>query len=134
MYKIMSGRARVCQVYPEMLARAILRGIKQELKHGGILAMEYQDLLVARADEEDRYDYDGHFVDDMLGQVLNTKLVTEAGNEEMATYFAHDACEEKTFEECWQVTGKAPIGADGSISVKGTLLEMQSPGRAHLVG
>ena len=42
--QVMSGRARACQVCPEMLVRAILGGVKQELKHSGSLAIVYQDL------------------------------------------------------------------------------------------
>lgn len=108
--QLMSGRARACQVHAEMLVRAILKGIKQELKHSGILAMVYQDLPVASADEGDMYSYEGHFVDDVPGQVLDTRLAIEARKLEMATYDAHDAYEKKPSEECWQVTGKAQIG------------------------
>ena len=80
--------------------RAVLKNIKQELKHSGILAVVYQHLSMASADEEDVYDYGCQFVGEMSGKVLSTKLVIEARNEEMATYYAQDAYEKKPIEEC----------------------------------
>ena len=40
--QLTSGRARACQVYPDTLVRATLRGIRREPKHIGILAMVHQ--------------------------------------------------------------------------------------------
>ena len=108
--QLMGGRAQACQVYPEKLVRAILRGIKLEIKHSGIMSMVYQDLLTVSSEEADVYDYEGHFVDDMSGQILDTRLVIAARKEEMATYYSHNAYEKRPITECWHVTGKAPIG------------------------
>ena len=108
--QLVGGKARACQVYPEKLAKAVLIEIKQELKHNGILALVYQDLLVANSVDTDLHEYDGHFVDDVTGQLFDTQLVVAAGKEDMATHFAHRAYDKTPISDCWHATGKAPIG------------------------
>ena len=45
-----------------------LRKIKQELEHSGRRAIVCKDLMLASANKDGMYDYEGHFVDDMSGQ------------------------------------------------------------------
>ena len=96
---LLGGRAKACQVYPENLVRAILKGIRQELTHNGILSITHRDILSVSSEDADVIDYDGHFIDDMSGQTLNTKLVIEARREEMNVYLRHNAYDKVPIEE-----------------------------------
>ena len=86
---LMGGRAKACQVYPEKLVRAILKGIRAELVNNGTIAMLHTDLLNIDSESEAMNHIDGQFVDDMSGQTLNTQLVLKARKEEMDKYFSH---------------------------------------------
>ena len=109
--QLMGGRAKACQVYPENLVRAILKGIRLELAHSGMLSMVYGDLLHIDAEDEAMNDINGYFIDDMSGHKLDTKLVLKARKEEMDKYYAHNAYDKVPIEECHRVTGKGPIGS-----------------------
>ena len=76
--QLVGGRAKACQVYPDNLVRAILRGIGQELTHNGIVSLVYHDLLHVEGEDADVNEYEGHFIDDMSGQQLRTDLVIKA--------------------------------------------------------
>ena len=41
---LMEGRAKACQIYPDKLHRAMLRGITSELVHSGMLNSQYSDM------------------------------------------------------------------------------------------
>ena len=112
------GRARVCQVYPDKLVRAILKGIRMELAHDGVMSLVYNDLLQMGQEEIDTNDYNGQIIDDMSGQLLNKELVVQARNKEMMTYFAHKAYDkvqtsEKPFRR--DVRCKATPGAEEKV-------------------
>ena len=96
--QLMGGRAKACQVYPENLVRAILKGIRLELAHSGMLSMVYGDLLHIDAEDEAMNDINGYFIDDMSGHKLDTKLVLKARKEEMDKYYAHNAYDKVPIE------------------------------------
>ena len=73
--------------------------------------MIHQDLLNVDAEDAAMEEFGGHFVDDMSGHKLDTKLVLKARQEEMDTYAAHNAYDKVPLEECHRVTGKGPIGS-----------------------
>ena len=108
--QLVGGRAKACQVYPKGLCRAILRGIKAELTNNGLLAMVYQDVLITSSEDDDIVEFEGNFIDDMSGKVLNRELVIAARKEEMQTYFDHKAYDKVQISEAMRVTGKQPIG------------------------
>lgn len=108
--QLVGGRAKACQVYPKGLCRAILRGIRAELTNNGLLAMVYQDVLITSSEDDDIVEFEGHFIDDMSGKVLNRELVIAARKEEMQTYFDHKAYDKVPISEAMRVTGKQPIG------------------------
>ena len=107
MYNLLAA-GRACQVYPAGLIKAILTGIRLELTHSGILSLVYQDMLHVGSEDNDLAQYDGQFIDDVSGQILDHKLVIVTRKEEMAKYFEHKAYDKVPIEESYRVTGKAP--------------------------
>ncbi len=52
----------------------------------------------------------GEFYDAISGEVLDGELIQKAREAEMETFKKHGVCEKPPLEECWGVTGKAPVG------------------------
>ena len=73
--------------------------------------MTHKDILSVSSEEENVIDYDGHFIDDMSGQTLDTGLVIEARKEQMNKYMQHNAYDKVPIEEAWKISGKGPIGS-----------------------
>ena len=76
---LINGRARAAQVYPPRLVRAILRGLKEQMRSDGALG-EIGAVSAGPTGEEEIF-ADGKFlelVDDVNGCVLQTDLVNEA--------------------------------------------------------
>ena len=77
--QLVGGRARASQVYPDKLYRAILRGIRAELVHSGIIPVTNNDMIAAVSTENnDTFEYMEEFIDDMNGQPMQSSLVREA--------------------------------------------------------
>ena len=120
---LVNGRAKAAQIYPPALVAAILKGIKAQMKEDG----EIKDLghlnvgavpheepdcseecfegwFPEQKDEDDRID-----VDDITGVQLPTEEVLKARQEELQWIHKQKIYEKRTLDECWEVTGKAPI-------------------------
>ncbi len=54
----------------------------------------------------------GEFHDAISGEVLDGELIKKARDSEMETFKKHDAYEKAPLEECWKVTGRAPVGVE----------------------
>jgi len=105
------------------LVAAILKGIKEHMKEDG----EIKDLgnlnVGAVPDEEpdcseeyfegwfpeQKEEEDKIYVDDITGVQLPTEEVLKARQEELGWIHKQKIYEKRTLDECWEVTGKAPI-------------------------
>ena len=61
----MGGKARMCQVYPDKLCRAILTGIRQELENSGFIEGTHNDMMTVSAENAEPEKYMEEYVDDM---------------------------------------------------------------------
>ena len=109
--QLMGGRARACQVYPDKLCRYILKGIKNELLHSGIIKGEVNEMALASVEDQECQDYMDEYVDDMSGKPLITSLVNEARGDEMKKFRQHNVYTKVPIAECVATTGKQPIGS-----------------------
>ena len=48
---LLGGKARACQVYPDKLCRAMLKGIRDELVHSGIIGSQSDDMLMVNPED-----------------------------------------------------------------------------------
>jgi hypothetical protein len=108
--QLVGGRAIACQVYPDKLCRSILKGIRLELVNSGIIKGEYDDMMMVSHDDSAPEEFAYEFVDDISGQMLDTKLVREARGDEMKKFSQHTVYTKCPIAECVRVTGKQPIG------------------------
>ena len=109
--QLMGGRARACQVYPDKLCKYILKGIRNELVHSGIIKGEVNEMTLASVEDNECQDYMDEYVDDMSGKPLISRLVNEARGDEMAKFRQHNVYTKVPISECVASTGKQPIGS-----------------------
>ena len=121
--QLVNGRAKAAQIYPPALVAAILKGIREQMKVDGEIkdlgnlnvgaipdeepdcSEEYfEGWFPEQKDEEDKI-----YVDDITGVQLPTDEVLKARDEELGWIHKQKIYEKRTLEECWEVTGKAPI-------------------------
>ena len=76
--------------------------------------------------------HSGAYYDDISGAALPTELVEDAIKEEMAEYNKHQVYTKVPIQECWDVTGRKPIGIRWVIVNKGD--DISPNVRARLVG
>ncbi len=117
---LINGRARQAQVYPPRLVKAILAGVKKELKERGEVC-ELSELVgagpspddIGNEQEGELYDPDqvpeGEFYDAITGTPLDPKKVLKAREEEMEWVEKQDLWEVVDENMCWEETGKPPI-------------------------
>ena len=43
--QLLGGRAQACQIYPDKLCRAMLKGIRLELVHSGVIKADHADMM-----------------------------------------------------------------------------------------
>ena len=109
--QLMGGRARACQVYPDKLCRYILKGIKAELVHSGIIKPTNNDMSLNSVEDNDSMEYMTQYVDDMSGKPLRSELVKIARDDEMKKFSEHNVYTKVPIRECVEKTGKQPIGS-----------------------
>ena len=83
------GRAKACQIHPQKLCRAMLRGICNELVQSGIIAGNLNDRLTVSEENWNGNEYLEEYIDDMPGQHLERDLVRAARKEEMDNFSEH---------------------------------------------
>ena len=106
--QLFNGRAAKAQVYPDKLCQKIISGLINQMKADGRLnegeigATTPMEINAAEIIEQ--------YWDDMSGELLDTQLVKMARNEEMIEVRKHKLYDKVPIQECWEMTGKAPIG------------------------
>ena len=60
-----------------------------------------------------------HYYDAISGELMDKDLVEAARKVEMETFKKYGVCEKRTTKECWERTGKAPIGVKRVDTNKG---------------
>ena len=107
---LLGGKARACQVYPDKLCRAMLKGIRDELVHS-IIGSQSDDMLMVNPEDSAWQEYLDEYVDDVTGKPLIRELVVEARGAEMEKFRQHKVYTKRPISECVKVTGKQPIGS-----------------------
>ena len=105
----MGGSAIACQVYPDKLCRAILKGIRHELVHPGFIKGTHRDMIVVSAENVEPEEYMEEYVDDTSGQLLDTQLVLEARQLEMKKFSEHAVYTKLPIAEANRLVGKKAI-------------------------
>ena len=122
--QLLSGRASACQVYPSKLRRAILRGLVKQLRYDqdipkdgvGIVCDDQVDIEGNGFDHphEDReyaeFYHGATFTDDISGKELPAEGVIKARAQELEFVDSRPVYKEVPVEECWEKTGKPPLG------------------------
>ena len=111
---LMGGKAKKAEVYPEGLLQKILIGLKAEMRKkshlssldfGPVNEEPYFDKAVV-----DNEDWDT-FIDEVSGEALETSKVNAARMEELDYAKRYNVWTLAPVKECWERTGKAPIGS-----------------------
>ena len=101
-----------------MLCAAILQGLKKQLQCDGVISERFVGSV--EPDEEPVNvieDWDTYC--DEIGNPLESSKVQEARLEEIGGLKERGTYVKRTIEECWQVTGKAPIKTKFAYIIKG---------------
>ncbi len=119
------GRVKKCQVYPREFCRAICAGIaaQKKIRDLGLEAMPLmstEEMMAAVPNEintgnpsEDLHEENNfeelEAYDDVSGVKLDPKLMETARRDEIEYFKKRKVYEKVSVDECWRVTGKAPI-------------------------
>ena len=110
--QLLGGRARACQVYPDKLCLYILKGIRSELIHSGIIKGTINEMTLNSVQDHECANYVNEYVDDMSGKPLKTNLVKKAREDEkMDKVKQHNVYTKVPISKCIATTGKQPIGS-----------------------
>ena len=69
----MAGCVAACQVYPDKLCRAMLRGIRLEFVDSGIIQASKNDVMAISAEHGAPEEYVEEYYDDVSGVTLDSK-------------------------------------------------------------
>ena len=118
------GRAREAAIYPFALCKAILQGIRNQMRHDhrlqegmcGLQALELetQDVVANLLEIDDEVEVctmskAGKVLDSLTGQPLDPELVRKARQEELKYFKDKGVWTKKPRQEAYQRMGKAPI-------------------------
>ena len=110
---LQNGLAKHAAIYPKRLCLAILRGIKDQLVSDGLSGLNGLH-GVGTVNEEMSYSEEmsdrSRFIDDVSGQPLDTKLVEAARLDEVKGIRQHNVWTVVPISECYEKTGRAPVG------------------------
>ena len=121
---LIQGRAKAAQVYPRELADSLCEGIAAQ-KHIETLGITPRDIMsvetmrqaaksgVGECPSEALHNngFSGmEAFDDVTGQALRPELMIKARKDEIDYFRSLGVFEKVDAQECWSVTGKAPIG------------------------
>ena len=140
---LMEGRAAGAAIYPPQLVKGILEGLIKEMRTRGL---QHDGEIGSLDAEEPDTDWNAYkhewqptkeeqeeeevFYDSVSGKVLDPKLIAEAKKEEIKIAHEYDLYEKVPLRECYERTGKAPIGIKWVYTNKGD--ENQPQYRARL--
>lgn len=112
--QLLGGKAKKAEVYPELLLRHILQGLKKEMrKKTHLNSLEFGPVNEEPYFEEKALDAEDWsvFVDEVSGKALETGKVMAARAEELDYARRYDVWTLAPVSECWAMTGKPPIGS-----------------------
>ena len=119
---LIGGRASKCEVYPDKLCEAILRGLKAQLVKDNILLIGEPLQTVCTEAKQIIANYENEhditFVDDVTGLVLDTAMVCAARAMKMRVFEYHEVYTKVPIEEAWATTGKVRLVPSGSTSIR----------------
>ena len=112
-----SGRhAKEAAKYPRSLCRAVLTGVRNQLKEDGLLLDGCYGIQAPSEDPEVKkflrgpeQGFSGKFRDDLNGEILNDKLVREARAKELAFFCSKKVWVKMPISEARARTGRPPI-------------------------
>lgn len=110
---LIGGKAKQAEVYPDGLLRNILKVLKKELqKKCPLSSMDFGPINEEPYfNDEALQDQDwSTFVDEVSGKALETSRVNAARAEELDFAGRYNVWTLAPTRECWELTGKAPIG------------------------
>ena len=116
---LVDGRAHFAEVYPPQLCEAMLRGIRDQLRHYD--KFNSINELFPVHDEPDIQE----FVDDISGYPLDAKLVRKASEEELRHFREHTGYVKVPVSKSKARTGRGPIGFRWIDCNKGDATRMQ---------
>ena len=108
----MGGRAKRAEICPEQMCREILSGLIDQMKSDGrIVGNGCLSSIAAYEDGTGDYkEWMQQFWDDITGKELDPGLVRQAREEQMVEFNKHKVYTKVPLAECWDRTGKKPIG------------------------
>ena len=111
--QLIGGKAKKAEVYPDKLLHNILKGLKREMQR----KCPMNSLEFGPVNEEPYFEdeaLDGQdwntFVDEVSGKALETSRVQAARAEELEFARRYGVWTLAPTRECWESTGKGPIG------------------------
>ena len=131
---LVSGRAKACEVYPTGVIHAILRGMRRQLEydqrwHAGEIGVVCEEEPDNAANPEWSWSHGGTwaggtadgagnpatgehkvYIDQNTGLALDPESVRRAREDELAEVDKHGVWEKVPVSQCWEATGKKPIG------------------------
>ena len=100
---LVGGRARRAQVYPDELCREILLGLMDQMRLDGRIEPGLLGMICPTEEGgEEAWD-------DVTGKRLSIDGVRKAREEEIFEFRKHGVYIKASIEECYKVTGKAPL-------------------------
>ena len=138
------GRAKRAEVYPNELCKKIIFGLRDQMIHDGRLG-EGMIGAVDRIDEVniDNWIYDDvEFIDDVSGKPLPKEATVKARLTEMQQVYSHNLYTKRPIQECYDVTGEAPVstkwieinkGDEEEINIRGLVAQEFTKGKLSAV-
>ena len=106
------GRAKRAEVYPGELCKQIIFGLRDQMIHDGRLG----EGMIGAVDRVDEFPIDHglyenvKFYDELSGKELPKEATVKARQKEMTEVYAHKIYSKVPLQECYDVTGEAPVG------------------------
>ena len=104
------GRAAKAAIYPIGVCLAILRGLRKQLQTDGELGINGVGTVCEEKSYENEYIDKARFIDDVTGKPLDPGLVRAARAEEIQGVSKYGVWIKVPLKECYDNTGKAPVG------------------------
>lgn len=104
--KLLSGRARRAEVYPDEVCFKIMRGLMNQMKKDGRIQRGGIGAVMAEDETEDDWN---EADDDVTGEQLDAEGVKQARRDEIEEIKKHRVYTKVPVKDCWDKTGKAPI-------------------------
>ena len=70
---LLRGRAKACQLYPDKLRRAMLKGMRDELVHSGIIGCQNDGMLMVKPEDSAWQEYLDEYADDVTVKTFSQR-------------------------------------------------------------